>query len=245
METHSLKHNVTVGHEMADIPSPINKSNKTTTGRKTPRSESEKLKCVLQTFRELNWGIKDFVQAFLMTDLGPGNAIATRRRRFEEALSDNFSAIDRARIVPGPDWISLQAVHAEFDALVSNGLEAFSQWSAQLNLDSLHLLAVADELEKRSPLTYKLLSALVRSRRDRKESLAEVFRKRIVSLCTIIAFSRGHRTSTVIPYSLGVYLHEKGVQKRVLNVLAGLGICPGYTTILKCVQEVAEHTKGR
>ena len=39
---------------------------------------------------------------------------------------------------------------------------------------------------------------------------------------------------------IGLYLHSMGVKRRVINLLAGLGICPNYQTLLKKWDALAE-----
>ena len=56
---------------------------------------------------------------------------------------------------------------------------------------------------------------------------------------------RGHarNSSTFIPKSLGLYLIASGVPRRVIETLNQFGVCTGYTTLNRRLNEMAKFAK--
>jgi hypothetical protein len=64
--------------------------------------------------------------------------------------------------------------------------------------------------------------------------------QRAIFITSFLTFSYALCLSNKFPQKLGLYLHEIGVKRRVLQVITGLGACEKYPTILHYIDKIAE-----
>jgi hypothetical protein len=69
-------------------------------------------------------------------------------------------------------------------------------------------------------------------------------KQRVYLITAIICRCRARGTANFLPKTLGIYLHGSGVKRRVIEVLAGLGICDSYQPINQMISNIAEYAKA-
>lgn len=65
----------------------------------------------------------------------------------------------------------------------------------------------------------------------------------ITMICSIISYASAPQTFNQFPTFLGLHLHSYGVKRRVLSLLASLGLIPSYYTIMSRALELTEYAK--
>ena len=93
-----------------------------------------------------------------------------------------------------------------------------------------------------------LLKTLVNPARERKDQPVrqlESIEGRFVLIFSILCFTRRRNTCNNIPRLLGLYFQSMGVKRRVLQVLAGLGVCESYHTINHLNEGIATEATTR
>src|SRR5439155_20478430 len=115
----------------------------------------------------------------------------------------------------------------------------------QSNVDDINFASVVAKMEQTSPLLYGLLKGLMEPIDQREPKGSRISTpQRAIFIASILAFSRAPRLSNKFPRKLGLYLHGMGVKRRVLQVIAGLGACEKYPTILIHADKLAERAKA-
>lgn len=112
----------------------------------------------------------------------------------------------------------------------------FNKDHAPAKMDIPDLTARA---QKAAPELWKLLANIM-TPPTRQCDTSEEYGGHILMVCSILASTFAPRSSNNFPMLIGLYLHSMGVKRRVINLLAGLGICPNYRTIINNRDELAK-----
>ena len=110
----------------------------------------------------------------------------------------------------------------------------FNKWKNASEINQLDLSCAFRDLERLAPVLLQLLKLLLFLSVSGKISQFVSFESiegRFVLIFSILCFTRRRNTCNNIPRLLGLYFQSMGVKRRVLQVLAGLGICESYHTI--------------
>ncbi len=61
--------------------------------------------------------------------------------------------------------------------------------------------------------------------------------------CSLLGFTKTPRSANALARSLGLYFQAMGVKRRVLGVLAGLGVTEGYRAVTDQRSIIADSAK--
>lgn len=123
----------------------------------------------------------------------------------------------------------------------------FGIWKHGLEFERLDLPAYFTELRRLAPKLLELLQSLtapLRERDDTPNRRSELLAGRYVLIFSILSFTRRRNTCNNLPRLIGLYLQSTGVKRRVLEVLAGLGVCEGYHAIKKLNDSIAAEAEA-
>jgi hypothetical protein len=135
----------------------------------------------------------------------------------------------------------------EFDALV--GKPFFSKYEPSTSIEKLDYSLAFKIIESTAPTWTALLTQLMTNRRQEWSSYngsknQQPNQQRMYLITAILCRCRARDTANFLAKTMGVYLHGSGVKQRVLEVLAGLGVCDGYKYINQLISSIAENAKG-
>ncbi|KAI4868855.1 hypothetical protein F4820DRAFT_90303 [Hypoxylon rubiginosum] len=108
----------------------------------------------------------------------------------------------------------------------------------------------SSQIKDTSPRLFAFLSALLANQRVGRKAINEgkgdasfpIAKAYIIMALFLGAYA--HNRCNFLPQSIGIYLYHNKVQSRVINTLARFGICPGYTTIMKLLEQMADQSRA-
>jgi hypothetical protein len=118
----------------------------------------------------------------------------------------------------------------------------FGPYNQSLEFDALNLSNIHHDIQR---LALRLLSLLqnlaapIWQRTNQADRQNELLQGRFVILFSILCFTRRRNTCSNLPKLFGLYFQSMGVKRRVLQVLAGMGICETYQTINQLNESIA------
>jgi hypothetical protein len=98
---------------------------------------------------------------------------------------------------------------------------------------------LAKRVQEGAPELWKLL-ANIATPSSRDCDTSRTYKGNLVMLCSLLASTFAPIKLNSFPMLIGLYLHSMGVKRRVINFLAGLGICPNYQTLIHKWDALAE-----
>lgn len=127
-------------------------------------------------------------------------------------------------------------------------LPAFGKFSVDMQLDNINFATAVVAIKSNAPTWFKLLHSLLQNTRQSRLSYPTpnnwtAVDRRLFVVTSMICFSRARKSSNVLASCLDVYLVGSGVPRRVIETLAGLGLCHSYhnaNTLMKAVASYAE-----
>ncbi|KAI2634146.1 hypothetical protein GGS26DRAFT_32315 [Hypomontagnella submonticulosa] len=97
-----------------------------------------------------------------------------------------------------------------------------------------------DQLQTKSPMLYALLTQLLANQRsDRGPGSEDPFTAKTYLVSSIILNAFSPKASTFLSTMIGIYLHNSGVPRRVIESLAVFGVSASYYTILNHLHEMS------
>jgi len=121
---------------------------------------------------------------------------------------------------------------------------SFGPYNQLLEFDSLNLSHIHQDIKRLAPRLLSLLQSLtapIRQRTDQADHQSESLEGHFVILFSILCFTWCRNTCSKLPKLFGLYFQSMGVKRRVLQVLAGMGICETYHTINKLNESIAAN----
>ena len=137
-----------------------------------------------------------------------------------------------------------------FQALVTrelNGLISqpfFNQFREEDRAEDIRYEGAYKELERSAPIWCGFLMQVLQHSRTHRSSypqrkdLAPIQQKAYL-ITSVICRARATKTSNYLTRTLGLYLVSSGVKRRVIEVLAGLGICDSYPQLNELYERIA------
>lgn len=142
--------------------------------------------------------------------------------------------------------VSTAKLAQELDTLLSEPF--FTKYESITPIEQLDFAQAFKVIESTAPTWLALLLQLLSNRRQSWSSykgthnLAPVW-QRIYLITAIICRSRGRDTANFLAKIMGVYFHSSGVKRRVIEVLAGFGVCDTYKYINRVLAQIADNAK--
>ncbi|KIV98311.1 uncharacterized protein PV09_09843 [Verruconis gallopava] len=133
----------------------------------------------------------------------------------------------------------ISTILAELDTLIQN-TTYFGQYNSAATveeLDDIDFTEAFHILQVNAPTWYSLFNRLLQNQRSHRKSYtaiskeAEVQAKRLYVITSIVCHSRAKKQSDYLHGWLDIYLHGSGVKRRVIETLAGFGLCHSYTQV--------------
>ena len=129
-------------------------------------------------------------------------------------------------------------LRGELKAVSKPGV-GLGEFESEKDIAKLDISALAERAQKAAPELWDLLAGLMEQQRaSRRDTLVE-YQGHMVMICSIIAHARASRKSNNFPMLLGLHLHSMGVKRRIIDVLAKLGVTSSYKAINRRHGELA------
>ena len=142
-------------------------------------------------------------------------------------VSVEFNTAENSGLVPRTELRQLQR---------KGTLAAFELEKAPAAMD---IPGLAKRVQEGAPELWQLL-ANITTPTLRECDTSKAYNGNLVMLCSLLASTFAPIKFNSFPMLIGLYLHSMGVKRRVINFLAGLGICPNYQTLISKWDALAE-----
>jgi hypothetical protein len=105
----------------------------------------------------------------------------------------------------------------------------------------LDIPKLATQVKDAAPSFWQFLNILVTTQHHQGQDYQPTknFNNEFVMICAIMAHYRGPITSNSFQIMLGLHLHSMGVKRRMISLLAGLGVTLSYKSIISYVDQLA------
>jgi hypothetical protein len=203
----------------------------------------DRVQSVIHFLRDAHrWSFKDFIYFYATAPAEKRYTMSRkmRVRRLAEALDKKellAPLFDRSSVLyESAIPFVINNLHAEVEALCkpNTGLGEFDSDTPVHNLD---ISSFSRRIRTAAPNLYRLLLLLMGGEDSDKTS--DKYGGAIFLLCSVIVFQASPINGNQFPTLLGVYTHSMGAKRRLISVLAGLGIIPSYRTIMRRLDELA------
>lgn len=213
-------------------------------------STQRKLQEVVNTLRRVRWSLKSLLVAWIGAEEDSRKLRVThrtygttrrRRRAIRKAMDD-----PRIRSVCQPQSPQPDAFITELDRLIQQPY--FGQFDHTADLDTLDFDAAFKIIEQTAPTWHAMLISLLSNQRAHRASYARpsqpnTILKRLFTITSIVCHSRAKKQSNFLSTVLGTYLVGTGVKRRVIETLAGLGLCQSYHQTNRTMAAIAQEAE--
>jgi hypothetical protein len=215
--------------------------------RRRARGPQQKLVATLQLWREQRWGIKAFLKQWIKA--GVDGFTNTRRiNLLQEALEDPEIQTALASANKGYNHdLSTERLVDEFNVLI--GKDFFNKCDHPIAIENIDYSLAFKVIESNAPTWTALLTTLMSNQRHDWSSYGALQarqpnQQRAYFITALLCRCRAQHTASFLAKSIGIYLHGSGVKRRVLELLAGLGICDSYKTVHQMTSNIAGNAKA-
>ena len=215
------------------------------------RHRAEKLQEIVSTLRRLQWTFKDMVEAWVGVD---GQHVRIEHRRYgslrgrRKVFKKAVESVAWHGLLPTVSERVRTQCAKELDVLL--GSPPFGKFTVDMQLNQINFKDGTSIIQSTAPTWFKLIRSLLGNRRKPRPSYLthNTWKKedpRVFTITSMICFSRARITSNTMPSCLDVYLVGSGVPRRVIQTLAGLGLCHSYHHANTLMMKVAAYAKVR
>ena len=213
-------------------------------------SNQRKLQRVMNTLRQCGWSFKTFLRVWTGTQYQSSDIILqhqyyrNKQNRVDifydalEDLSDQGFSLERYTLG--------STITDELSALIQKPY--FNRFDHVKPIDDIDFSEAVQIMEETAPQWCLLLKQLLSNTRAHRASyptttsMDEALSKRLFTITCIIYHSRAKRQSNFLATTLAAYLMSSGTKRRVIETLAGLGICHGYQQTNRLMNDIAQES---
>jgi hypothetical protein len=220
-------------------------------------STRHKLIKVVNTLQSVGWSVKDFVFAWTGT-----KSRGSRRKHPVILHNTNIRYPHQRRdqlVTAVNDVIQSTGIGSTFEphkfeqelqALIQTPYFGEFEHYSITDLDRVELSKATACIHQTAPNWHAFLKRLLDNQRtaakksySSSESHLGTLENRVFTITYVVCHSRARQKSSFFPKTLSVYLIQNGVHRRIIDSLAGLGVCSGYDTANRTVKQIAEEAK--
>lgn len=212
--------------------------------KRNTAATAQGLEAVLHTIQEQNWSFRDFIRTWVgagskrdVEIISPKSRFyrtKAQRRRVLTKIVEELESDGSIQITSLPSGV-IKSISDELDALIAAG-NCFGVFIKEdvnpSSIEDIDFENAGRTIERLAPKWHTLLRRLMTNQRSHWESYKPdspaIISKRVFMVTAMVCFSKKSRTSNYFPRLLAVYLNEAGTERKVLQTLSELGLCPAY-----------------
>ncbi|KAN0083237.1 hypothetical protein V8E54_002325 [Elaphomyces granulatus] len=208
----------------------------------------ERVTMILRDLREKHrWSIKDFLYHMVTAKKSTPNTLSTgvRASRLAEAIEQEEVA--EALLKASKDFCTIgtsglvRRIQKEVQRLGSKVLGEFDPDTSATDPD---ISSFSERIPEVAPELSILLTNLLTPTRFTRTPPTKDYSGPLAMICLILTYTAAPRKYNNLATSLGIYMLAHGTKRRVISVLAGLGIIPSYSTVNKAMRKLADIGKA-
>jgi hypothetical protein len=113
------------------------------------------------------------------------------------------------------------------------------EFNAEADPRDLNIPGLINQTKDIAPGLWNLLKSLTETRSPGNPEPTKTPDGALFMICIVLAHFHSPRRSNPFHMLLGIHLHSMGAKRRLINLLAGLGITVNYRTILNYTDSIA------
>jgi len=205
----------------------------------------ERVDMILANIRgQHRWSIKDFLYHAVTASSSDKNAHSETRRAklLSQAIYEQPIVIEKLAVaskdiytVGATDLVS--RLQSELRHLINS--KTLGDFQSDVDPRDVNIPTLAMRVQGEAPELWGLLANIMTPPTSLRDT-STVYQGSILMIYSILASTFAPRKSNNFPMLIGLYLHAMGVKRRVISLLAGLGINPSYQTIMERRKELAD-----
>ena len=208
----------------------------------------ERVTMILRDLREKHrWSIKDFLYHMVTTKKSTPNTLSTgvRASRLAEAIEQE--EVTEALLKASKDFCTVgtsglvRRLQKEIQRLGS----VLGEFDPDTSATDPDISFFSERIPEVAPELCILLTNLLTPTRFARTASTKDCSGPLAMLCLILTYTAAPRKYNNLATSLGLYMLAHGTKRRVLSVLAGLGIIPSYSTINKAMRKLTDIGKAK
>lgn len=211
---------------------------------------------VLDVLRRHRWTFENFLKRWVGIDCIPVE-LDHRVYRTQDSRRHRMSEFMEVLVQEGiyqPSTLSdgtTSAILDELDMLIRES-PCFGQFPNDATVDELEQIdfeGAFQAIHRTAPTWHKLLHAVLLNQRSHRPSYPASANndqhnvKKLYILTSIACSSRAKKQSNFMLSWLDIYFHGSGVKRRVIETLAGLGVCHSYSQGNRLMEQLKERSK--
>jgi hypothetical protein len=205
----------------------------------------ERVDMILAYIRDQHrWSIKDLLYHAVTASSSKKNAPSEIRRAklVARAIYEQPVVIEKLAIA-SKDIYTIGATNlvsrlqSELHRLINSKI--LGDFQPDVDPRDVNIPTLATRVQDEAPELWGLLANIMTPPASLRDT-STIYQGSILIICSILASTFAPRKSNNFPMLIGLYLHAMGVKRRVISLLAGLGINPSYQTIMERRKELAD-----
>jgi hypothetical protein len=201
------------------------------------------MEAVMKELRAQRMGVGTFIRAWVEQD----DTRRTRRIRLLRRLASQDPILREAfgidEMNTNPSGTFEAHVTRELDGLISQPF--FNQFREEGRAEDIRFAGAYKKLERSAPIWCGFLMRVLQHSRAHRASYARrkdltPIQQKAYLVTSVICRARATKTSNYLARTLGLYMVSSGVKRRVIEVLAGLGICDSYKQLNELYERIAD-----
>jgi hypothetical protein len=224
------------------IPEQSEESSNTYVPNLDPR---ERVDMILGYIRDQHrWSVKDLLYHVVTASSSDKNAHSETRRAklVSQAIYEQPVVIEKLAVaskdiytVGTTDLVS--RLQSELRHLINSKI--LGDFQSEIDPRDVNIPTLATRIQGEAPELWGLLANIMTPPTSLRDT-STVYQGSILMIYSILASTFAPRKSNNFPMLISLYLHAMGVKRRVISLLAGLGINPSYRTIMERRKELAD-----
>ena len=235
------------GEEVDDSNDALNSTESThLPQRRRYRSRQQKLNIMINSLRQVGWTYEEFTLAWAGfdgdQDIRLNHRVYDKQARRRLALMDAMRTLSRRGICQEQSTLDLCV--PELTRLTAKS--PFNKFDASMDIERLDYTEALRIIQEEAPVWYTFIRGILNNTRVGRPSYGGVDKKggidrRIFAITSMVCFSRARNSSNVLASCLDLYFLGSGVHRRVIETLAGLGLCHSYRHANALMNSISEH----
>jgi hypothetical protein len=139
-------------------------------------------------------------------------------------------------------WINVKSLRNELEKSIQS-VPILGTFSHSTELEDFRIEDSYEQIKTQCPALFSMWLSLTKPLRDDSDRDDKQDMGKFIQWCALLTGTMAPRKSNSLRKTAGLYFHSMGVKRRVLSVLAGLGITDSYQATQRAREEVADQAK--
>jgi hypothetical protein len=215
-------------------------------------STETKLNLMVNALRRTHWSFQEFLEAWAgaegddILNVRVAHKSYAKQRQRRAKLAKTLAGFHDRGLFHSGDLE--RDCEKELGSLQATPL--FGRFSSRVEVKDIDFAGAFADIRRVAPKWHRLITRLMRNKRSAYSSyqardVHDVLGRRVFAVTSMVLHSRAKKQSNFLASSLDLYFLGTSVHRKVIEVLAGFGLCHTYHTANKLMNELASRAEVR